>query len=260
MQHDMGNNVSFRSLKDEVSREEWEARLALAACYRLVDHFGYNVTPANHITARIPSEPEHFLINPGGYLFGEICASSLVKIDINGNILSEAPTGIVNPAGYVIHSAVLNARPDVNCVVHLHTVPGIAVSAQKHGLKFLCQESLRFYGRIGFHEYEGVARETSECERLSHDLGDNLVLILRNHGSLVVGRTVAEAFNLTMNYERSCEVQLAVQSSNDELVLPPQDVCQKAANHRDARNVPVGDAAWKAYRRIADLYYPSYKN
>jgi ribulose-5-phosphate 4-epimerase/fuculose-1-phosphate aldolase len=260
MRRDMGSNVSFRSLKGEVSHEEWEVRLALAACYRLVDHFGYNVTSANHITARVPGEPDHFLINPGGYLFSEICASSLVKIDLEGNILSEAPTGIVNPAGYVIHSAVLSARPDVNCVVHLHTVPGIAISAQKHGLRFLCQESLRFYGRLGFHEYEGVARKTSERERLSRDLGDNFVLILRNHGSLVVGRTVAEAFNLTMSYERSCEIQLAAQSSNDELVLPPQDVCQKAANHHDARNVPIGDAAWKAYRRIADFRYPSYKN
>jgi ribulose-5-phosphate 4-epimerase/fuculose-1-phosphate aldolase len=260
MQCDMGINVSFKSLKNDVSPEEWKTRVDLAACYRLVDHFGYNVTPANHITARVPGEPDRFLINPGGYLFSELCASSLVKIDLKGNIQSEAPTGIVNPAGYVIHSAVLEARSDVNCVVHLHTVPGIAVSAQKHGLKFLCQESLRFYNRVGFHEYEGVARETSERERLVRDLDKNFVLILRNHGSLVVGRTVAEAFNLTMSYERSCAVQLAAQSSGDELVLPPDDVCEKAANHRDARNVPIGDIAWKAYRRIADLHYPSYKN
>jgi ribulose-5-phosphate 4-epimerase/fuculose-1-phosphate aldolase len=256
----MGARVAFKSLKSEVSPQEWEARLELAACYRLVDHFGYNVTPANHITARVPGEQDRFLINPAGYLFGEICASSLVKIDLEGNVLSEAPTGIVNPAGYVIHSAVLEARPDVNCVVHLHTVPGIAVSAQKEGLKFLCQESMRFYGRVGFHEYEGVARAMDERRRLARDLGDNFALILRNHGSLVVGRTVAEAFNLTMSYERSCEVQIAAQSSGNELVFPSQEVSEKAANHRDARNVPIGDTAWKAYRRIADAYYPSYVN
>lgn len=257
---DMGARVAFKSLKDEVSPEEWEARLQLAAFYRLVDHFGFNKAPNNHMTARVPGEPDHFLINPAGYFFGEICASSLVKIDLDGNILSEAPTGIVNPAGHAIHSAVLGARPDVNCVVHLHTVPGVAVSAQKEGLKFLCQESMRFYGRVGFHDYEGIARANDERERLAHDLGDNFALILRNHGSLIVGRTIPEAFQLTLSFERSCEIQIAAQSSGGELVQPSREVSEKAANHRDARNKPIGDAPWKIYRRLADTYYPSYVN
>src|SRR5690606_30401015 len=147
--------------------------LELAALYRLIDHYGFASTTANHMTARVPGEPNNFLINPRGYLFAEICASSLVKIDIDGNILSEAPTGIVNPAGYNIHSAVMAARPDVNCAVHLHTVPGTAVSALKDGLEFLCQESMRFYGSIGFHDYEGIARQSDERERLARDLGNN---------------------------------------------------------------------------------------
>lgn len=260
MNCDMGAKVHFKSLKNDVSPEEWEARLDLAACFRLVDHFGFNRAPNNHLSARVPGEPGHFLINPGGYLFSEICASSLVKIDLDGNVLSEAPTGIVNPAGYNIHSSVMGARPDVNCAVHLHTVPGVAVSAQKNGLKFLCQESMRFYGRIGFHEYEGIARESNERERLAHDLGNNFALLLRNHGSLIVGRTIAEAFQLTLSFERSCEIQVAAQSSGEELVVPSKEVSEKTANHRDMRNRPIGAAQWKAYRRIADAYYPSYVN
>src|SRR5262249_24345369 len=141
---DMGARVQFPSLKGQVSPEEWDAREQLAACFRLVEHFGYNGTINNHISARVPGEPEHFLINPGGYLFSEVCASSLVKVRLDGTILSPAPTGIVNPAGYVIHSAIMAARPDVACAIHLHTVPGVAVSAQKEGLKFYCQESMRF--------------------------------------------------------------------------------------------------------------------
>ncbi len=260
MHGDMGAKVSFKPLKGAVSPEEWETRLQLAALYRLIDHYGYCSTTANHITARVPGEPRNFLINPAGYMFGEICASSLVKIDLDGNILSEAPTGIVNPAGYNIHSAVMANRPDVNCAVHLHTIHGVAVSALKDGLQFLCQESMRFYGRIGFHDYEGVARAVDERTRLANDLADNFALVLRNHGSVIVGRTIAEAFTLTLAYERSCEIQISAQSSGAQIVAPPQEVCERTSNHRDARNTPVGGEAWNAYRRIVDFHYPSYAN
>jgi ribulose-5-phosphate 4-epimerase/fuculose-1-phosphate aldolase len=260
MHRDMGAMVQFKSLREAVSPEEWQARLELAACYRLIAHFGFGEGRANHITARVPGEPNHFLINPGGYLFSEICASSLVKIDLDGTILSEAPTGIVNPSGYVIHSAVLGARPDVNSVIHLHTVSSAAVSTQKSGLKFYCPESMRFYGRVGYHDYEGISRDIDERVRLAGDLRDNAVLMLRNHGMLVMGNSVAEAFSLTMNFERSCQIQIAAESTGEELVHPSEDICRKTLEQTRMSNKPTGDRAWAAYRRIVEFYYPSYVN
>jgi ribulose-5-phosphate 4-epimerase/fuculose-1-phosphate aldolase len=261
MQHlDMGARVSFNSMKDQVSPEEWDTREQLAACFRLVEHYGYNGTINNHISARVPGEPDHFLINPGGYLFSELCASSLVKVHMDGCILSEAPTGIVNPAGYVIHSAALEARPEVRCVIHLHTIAGVAVSAQSEGLKFYCQESMRFFGRIGFHDYEGIARDVDERDSLRRDLGRNTVLLLRNHGTLVVGRSIAEAFTYMMNFERSCQVQMALEASRGELIAPPPEICEQTRGQTERGNEPTGEKAWRAYRRIADCYYPSYMN
>lgn len=260
MHRDMGAMVQFKSLQDSVSPQEWQARKELAACYRLIAHFGLNEAINNHITLRVPGEPSHFLINPAGYLFSEICASSLVKIDLDGTVLSEAPTGIVNPAGYVIHSAVLGARPEVNSVLHLHTRAGVAVSAQKSGLKFYCQESMRFYGRVGYHEYEGISRDTDERERLARDLKDNSVLMLRNHGTLVMGNSVGEAFNLTMSFEHSCQIQLAAESTREELVHPSEEVCRSTFEQTRNSNRPTGERAWAAYQRVADCYYPSYVN
>ena len=257
---DVGAFVEFRSLKDSVSTEEWEARQNLAACCRMIEHFGFNGTINNHISVRVPGEPDHFLINPGGYLFSELCASSLVKVQVDGTIKSHAPTGIVNPAGYVIHSAIMAGRPDVNCAIHLHTVPGVAVSAQKDGLKFYCQESMRFYGKIGFHEYEGISRDKNEREQIQRDLADNIVLLLRNHGTIVVGASIAEAFTWTVNFERSCSVHIATESARGDVVIPPQEVCEHAREQTRGGNRPTGDKAWKAYRRIADAYYPSYLN
>ena len=258
MHMDMGARVSFKPLKSEVSSLEWDAREQLAACFRLIEHYGFNGTINNHVSARVPGEPDCFLINPGGYLFSEVCASSLVKVRLDGAILSEAPTGIVNSAGYVIHSAIMAGRPDVQCAIHLHTVPGVAVSAQKDGLKFYCQESMRFFERIGFHDYEGIARDSQERESLQRDLGDNIVLLLRNHGTIVVGRSIAEAFTLMMNFERSCQVQVAIDSSDTQAVVPPREVCLQTRSQTEQSNQPAGGKAWNAYRRIADCYYPSY--
>jgi ribulose-5-phosphate 4-epimerase/fuculose-1-phosphate aldolase len=255
---DMGARLPNNSLKGKVSAEEWERRVELAACFRLVSHFGLNTAPDNHITARVPGEPDHFLINPGKRMFSEVTASNLVKIDLDGNILSDAPTGIVNPAGYIIHGAVMRARSDVNCAVHLHTVPGVAVAAQKKGLQFYCQESMRFYGRIGFHEYEGISKDLDEQDRIAHDLADNFVMIMRNHGTLVVGRTVAEAFNFTVSFEKSCAIQIAAQASGEELTIPSDEICEKTANHRGRMNRPQGADQWESYIRIADACYPSY--
>jgi ribulose-5-phosphate 4-epimerase/fuculose-1-phosphate aldolase len=255
---DMGARLPNKSLKGEVSAEEWERRCELAAFFRLIAHYGLNTSPDNHITARVPGEPDHFLINPGKRMFTEITASNLVKIDLQGNILSDAPTGIINPAGFIIHGAVMTARPDISCSVHLHTVPGVAVAAQKKGLQHYSQESMRFYGKVGFHDYEGISKDMDEQERVAHDLADNFVLILRNHGSLVVGRTVAEAFIFTIGFEKSCEIQVAAQASGQELTIPDEKICEMTANHRGRLNRPQGADAWDCYRRIADAYYPSY--
>ena len=257
---DMGARVHFKSLKGVVSPEEWEARENMAASFRMIEHFGYNGTINNHISARVPGEPDHFLINPGGYLFSEVCASSLVKVHLDGRILSEAPTGIVNPAGYVIHSAIMSGRRDVNCAIHLHTVPGVAVSTQKDGLKFYCQESMRFYGKIGYHDYEGISRDSSERDAIQRDLGDNIVLMLRNHGTIVCGGSIAEAFTWTVNFERSCEIQVAAESAGRDIIIPSPEMCEQTREQTRAGNQPTGDKAWNAYRRIADAYYPSYLN
>jgi ribulose-5-phosphate 4-epimerase/fuculose-1-phosphate aldolase len=255
---DMGARLNGKSLRASVSPEEWQTRVELAACFRLIAHYGLNTAPDNHIAARLPNEPNAFLINPGRRMFDEITASSLVKISLDGEILSDAPTGIINRAGYIIHGAVLGARPEVNCSIHLHTLAGVAVSAQKDGLKHYCQESLRFHGRIGYHEYEGIAKDREEQPSIARSLANNFVLVMRNHGTLVVGRTIAEAFLLTTLFEKSCEVQLAVQSAGVEAVVPSEEIVVKTANHRGRLNSPMGDDAWECYRRIVDAHYPSY--
>lgn len=260
MHIDMGARLKDKSLKAAVSPEEWQTRVDLAACFRLIAHYGFNTMPDNHISARVPGEPNAFLINPGKRMFDEVTASSLVKISLDGEILSEAPTGICNRAGFVIHGAALGARPDVNCAVHLHTLAGITVSSQAEGLKHYCQESLRFHGRIGVHDYEGIAKDTQERPAIARSLGENMVLMMRNHGTLVVGRTIAEAFLLTTLFEKSCEVQLAVQQSGAPTVLPDEEVVKTTANHRGRLNRPMGDDAWECYRRIVDACYPSYVN
>lgn len=257
---DLGAHIQFQSLKDQVSPAEWEMRQDMAACFRLIEHFGYNGTINNHISARVPGEPDHFLINPGGYMFSELCASSLVKIDMAGRILSPAPTGIVNPAGYVIHSAIMAARPDVHCAVHLHTIAGVAISAQQEGLKFYCQESMRFFGKVGYHDYEGISRDNSEREAIERDLKDNIVLFLRNHGTIVVGTSIAEAFTYSVNLERSCQIQLAAQQSGAALIHPSPEICEATRHQTQTGAQPGGLKAWRAYRRIADALFPSYLN
>jgi len=260
MNVDLGARLNDASMKEKVSEAEWQARCDLAACYRLVDHFGYNSGAANHITARVPDEPDHFLINPGLRLFGEITASCLVKIDMDGNIKQDdAPTGIVNPAGHIIHSAIYMARQDAACVFHLHTVPGIAVSTRKGGFQYYCQESLRLYKRIGYHPYEGIARDMTERDRMAAELGDeNFALVLNNHGSLVVGRTVGEAFTLTLSFEKACAIQIAAESGGHDTMLPSEETCEATHRLTIAKNFPGSDAAWPSYRRIVDAYYPSY--
>ena len=255
--------VEFKPVRDRVSDEEWQTRVDLAACYRLGARYGMTDLIYNHITARVPGEDGHILINPYGFLYTEITASSLYKIDLDGNVVLKPDTHYgINHAGYVIHSAVHGARHDVVCVIHTHSRAGMAVSAMKCGLLPLAQTSMRFL-RIAYHDFEGIADNVDERERLVRDLGDQEAMILRNHGLLVVGRTVPAAFNVLFRLERACQVQVMALSCNTELVYPPQDILEDTYERmlpkpgRAARN---GDLAWPALLRKLDRTDPSYKN
>ena len=238
---------------------EQEARVALAACYRLIAHFGMDDLVYTHISARVPGEPGHFLINPYGLMFHEITASSLVKIDYDGNIVAD--TGYpVNKAGFVIHSAVHMAKPEVNCVLHTHTRAGIAVSCLEEGLLHINQQSAMFYGRVGYHDYEGIALDLDERSRLVRDLGDKPAMVLRNHGLLTTGRTVPEAFVLMYYLEQSCRVQIDLMASGGKLIRLSDNVAQHTAQQFQSSPTPCGEREWPALLRLLDAKDPSYRN
>lgn len=241
-------------LANNVSLEEWAARVELAACYRLVAKYGMSDMIYNHITSRVPNEKEHLLINSYGMLYEEMTASSLFKIDIEGNILLDPKTGYgVNQAGYVIHSAVHMGRPDVTCVIHTHARASMAVSAMECGLLPLSQQAMRFYGRISYHDYESVALDTDERKRLIDDLGENNILFLRNHGLLVCGRSVPETFNTLYWVERACMVQVDAMNARTELIYPPEEVREKTAYlYEPATRRPYGEMEWAAMLRLLE--------
>ena len=254
---------AVRKLKDQVSAEEWAMRVDLAACYRLVEMYGWSDLLATHLSARVPGEEDAFLINPYGFLFEEITASSLVKVDEEGNILS--PTEYtINPAGFVIHSAVHMARPEVACAMHTHTPAGTSIATQKDGLLPLTQHALAVIAHTAYHGYEGIATDMSERERLVADLGDNNILVLRNHGLLTVGRTVAEAFVWMYRAERACRMQVAFQSAGAEATEIPEEVqATTIARNRQANSPdghrPIGVLEWPALLRKLDRVDTSYR-
>jgi ribulose-5-phosphate 4-epimerase/fuculose-1-phosphate aldolase len=218
-----------------VSPEEWAIRCDLAALYRLIAHYRMTDFIYTHLSARIPGPEHHFLINKYGVLFEHMRASDLVKIDLDGNVVEDSPQSKrVNAAGFTIHSAIHMAREDLMCVIHTHTAAGIAVSAQKQGLLPISQQSLRYYNRIAYHGYEGIALDIDERERLVADLGQHDAMILRNHGLLVGGRSIAHAFLNIYSLERSCQAQVAALSGGAEIVLPPKEVCEHTAAQFDA--------------------------
>jgi len=210
-------------IRDLVSLEEWQVRLDLAAVYRLVADYGWDDLVFTHISARVPGPEHHFLINPYGMMFDEITASSLVKVDLNGKIVMDSEYSI-NPAGFTIHSAVHAAREDALCVIHLHTEFGIAVSAQENGLLPISQQSLFVLASLGYHDYEGLALNEEEKPRLVSDLGSKTFLILRNHGLLTVGPTVADAFLSMFLLERACRIQILAQAGGSKLVPIPEKI------------------------------------
>lgn len=254
-------NSPVQHVRDLVSEAEWNARVDLAAGYRLIAHFGMSDLIYNHITCHVPDAKQEILINPYGLLYEEITASSLIKINLAGDILfNPNPTYGINPAGYVIHSAIHGARPDVDCVIHTHTRAGMAVSALACGLMPIAQTNMRF-GKIAYHEYEGVAVDLDERERLVADLGNSDVMILRNHGLLTCGPSVAEAFNTMYWLENACKVQLDALACNTELHLPQEAVIAKTAHQFEPHvRRPYGLMEWPAMLRLLDRRDTSYRD
>lgn len=252
---------------DGMDPAEWEVRIDLAACYRLVAHFGWTDLVYTHISARVPNSDHHYLLNPFGLAFEEITASNLIKIDLDGNKVDDSPHP-VHRAGFVIHSAVHAARPDANCVMHLHTRAGMAVSALEEGLLPLTQHAMLFTGRVGYHASEGLAVDLDERERIARDLGDNDVLILRNHGTLVVGHSIGQAFSKMWHLEKACQAQMDILAAGRPYTVPSREVAEQVARrgfhkgptseHRGAIS-PLGNLEWPALRRLADRLDPGYR-
>lgn len=251
-------NKATTGLKDQVSAEEWEARVNLAAAYRLVALYGWDDLVFTHISARLPGPEHHFLINPYGMMFEEVTASSLVKIDGDGNKVTDSPYD-VNPAGFTIHSAIHAAREDAHCVMHTHSLNGVAVSTQKEGLLPISQQATLVLSNLGYHDYEGIALNEDEKPRLVADLGDNVFLMLRNHGLLTVGQTPADAFLAMYIFEAACMIQVRALAGNRELIPVRQDVLDGA---QEAGQVVTkglfGGLAWPGLLRKLDRKNPGY--
>lgn len=246
------------SVRKQVSEEEWQVRVDLAACYRLIAMYGWDDLIFTHISACVPGPDEHFLINAYGLLFEEMTASSLLKVDLDGNKVIDSPFP-VNPAGFTIHSAVHEARDDVGCVLHTHTRAGVAVSAQKDGLLPLSQVSLIALASVGYHDYEGIALNEEEKPRLVADLGDRKLLILRNHGLLAVGATIPDAFLAMYLLETACQTQIMAQSSGAQLTqINPQILAGIMAQAEQVTKGLGGDLAWPGLLRKLDKIDPSY--
>ena len=253
--------LEIPSLQGKVSDEEWAVRVDLAAAYRLVSRYGWEDLVFTHISARVPGTEDQFLINPYGLFFDEITASSLVKIDQAGNKLEDSPFN-VNAAGFIIHSAIHGARHDAKCVLHTHTANGVAVACQRAGLLPISQHSLFVLNSVGYHDFEGPALDEDEKPRLVADLGDNRCLILRNHGLLTVGETVADAFVAMYYLEASCQIQVRAQSGGGELIEVSKEVMDRGyanavANQR--KNGGQGRLVWPGLLRRLDRIDPSFR-
>ncbi|MBL4584512.1 MAG: class II aldolase/adducin family protein [Pseudomonadales bacterium] len=241
---------------DAISEAEWQTRVDLAAAYRLVAHYGWDDIIFTHLSARVPGNDHHFLINPFGMLFGEITASSLVKVDEEANIIGNSEYG-VNPAGFTIHSAVHIARPEVGAVMHLHTRAGLAISAQKSGLLPLTQTAMFVTPRVTYHDFEGVALNHEERERIVADLGEKDLMILRNHGTLAAGNTIQETFIMLYFLEKACEAQVAAQTGG-ELNFPSDEAIATTAEQTKGIHMS-GHKAWPALLRMLDRQDDSYR-
>jgi ribulose-5-phosphate 4-epimerase/fuculose-1-phosphate aldolase len=256
----MTQQQSSICLRDLVSAQEWEQRVSLAAAYRLVARFGWDDLIFTHLSARVPGGEHHFLINPYGMTFDEITASSLVKVDLDGNKVMDAPHEI-NPAGFTIHSAIHAAREDAHCVLHVHSVNGAAVSAQKDGVLPVSQQSMFVLSSLGYHDYEGVALREDEKPRLVRDLGTKTFFMLRNHGLITVAENVPDAFVFMYTFEAACMIQVRAQSGGGELVhIDPRIIATAQEQAETVTESAIGALAWPALLRKLDRIDPSYRD
>ncbi len=253
------SQLQVKSVRGHVSNDEWQARVDLAACYRLVHHYRMDDLVYNHISARVPGEEGHFLINAYGMTYDEITASSLVKIDFDGKVVQDSGTGYgINHAGFVIHSAVHRDRTDVACVIHTHTPAGMAVSAMECGLLPLTQNAMFFSG-VGYHDYEGPAVELDEQKRLVTDLGGHVAMILRNHGLLAVGATIPEAFITIYWLERACQAQVFALST--KTILPGKETIETTnARYKPGQRRKIGELEWAGLLRLLERRYPGFRD
>ncbi len=252
--------TSISPLRSQVSEGEWKTRVELAACYRLAVQFRWTDHIYTHFSARVPGDEDHFLINPYGFTFEEVTASNLVKVDLDGNIITDI-TGVgINGAGYIIHSAIHAGKPELTCVLHTHTPAGIAVSAQRDGLLMISQHAARFFNRIAYHDYEGFAVDADERIRLANDLGNKRVMVLRNHGLLAAGGSIPEAFQELHFIERACAAQLAAQASGAPLLTISDELCEEAAQFIEGgqRNARI-ERHWNALIRQLDRESTEYQ-
>jgi ribulose-5-phosphate 4-epimerase/fuculose-1-phosphate aldolase len=246
-------------VKSQVSEAEWQARVDLAACYRMIAHYGWDDLVFTHISARVPGPEHHFLINPYGMMFEEVTASSLVKVDLQGNKVMESDHDI-NPAGFTIHSAVHEARDDAKCVMHLHTTAGVAISVLENGLEAYSQQSLFALSSLSYHAYEGVALNPDEKVRLVADLGETNFMILRNHGLLTCADTIADTFLAMFILQRSCEIQMMAQSTGQALIpIDKRILAGIQAQGKEVTRSAGGQLAWPGILRKLDRMCPDYK-
>ncbi len=253
--------------RPEISEQEWRVRVDLAACHRLADLNGFSDIVWNHISARVPDEPGRFLINLFGLRFDEVTASNLVTLNQEGEVIvpaMEADGTVIdssesNVTGYVIHSAIYNQRSDVNCVMHSHSRAGLAVCSLKDGFIPVVQDAFQFYNQVSYHDYEGLSLDLDERDRLAANLGDNPVMVMRNHGLLTTGSTVAQAYIRMFYLEKSCQAQIDTYMTGRPVQLPPEEVCQHAADQYKS-SAPAGKYEWPALLRKLDSIDPSYKH
>jgi ribulose-5-phosphate 4-epimerase/fuculose-1-phosphate aldolase len=246
-----------RTAKPSINAAEWEQRVTLAACYRLVEHFGWTDLIYTHISARVPGEPGHFLLNRFGLLFDEVTASNLIKVDLDGNLIGDTDAPM-HKAGFVVHSAIHGGREDVDCVIHTHSKAGVAVAATKDGLLPISQHAQLFYGRVSYHDYEGLAIDIDERARLVRDLADNPVMILRNHGLLAVGPSIPLAFSNLFNLQFACETQVLATVGGAALNVPPPKVSAHTAKLAVDPQAPFG-TEWPGLLRMLDRKDGSYR-
>ncbi len=253
------DRMTITDVRSQVSDTEWQLRVELAACYRLVAHYGWDDLIFTHISARLPGPEHHFLINPYGMTFDEITASSLIKIDLHARKVLDSPYE-VNPAGFTIHSAIHEAREDVMCVIHTHTLNGVAVAAQKDGVLPLSQQSALVLTSLGYHDYEGIALNPEERPRLVRDLGDNSFFMLRNHGLITVAATIPDAFLRMYTFESACMIQVRAQAGKELIMIDPKVLEGAKLTVKPATRGAFGALAWPALLRKLDRIDPSFRS